>query len=447
MTIESFSSDGNGVAHIDGYVVFVPDSAVGDVLKIKLVKAKSGYGYGKIVEIISPGDDRCEPICPHAAKCGGCSMAHLKYNAQLRIKKEFAESAIRRIGGFSDFEVSEIIGMENPIRYRNKMVFPFGKNKDGICYGFYRERSHDIIPLSDCLLGDEVNIKILEAVKEHMEKYNVPPYDEKSHSGVVRRVFVRKSYHTGEIMVVLSQNGDSLPHADELAERLCDIDKNLASVILNVNTKRNNLVLGDKNILIWGKPVITDYLCGLKYEISPHSFFQVNPEQTEKLYKKALELADITKDDVVMDIYSGIGTISLCAAKSAKKAVGIEIVAPAVENAKKNAEWNGINNAEFYAGEAENWVPKLIGSGLKPNVVILDPPRKGSDEKTLGAIANADPERIVYVSCNPATLARDMKFLADLEYIPVKAAAVDMFPHTSHVETVVLMSHKTGDSE
>lgn len=390
------------------------------------------------------GEDRnSKPICQHYEKCGGCSMAHLKYEAQLKIKKNFVDNALQRIGGFKDFKTDEICGMNNPERYRNKMVFPFGKNENGICYGFYRERSHDIISLSDCVLGDICNFDILETIKIHMNKYNILPYDEINHIGFLRRVFIRKSYHTQEIMVVLSANGKNVPHQKELIEELCKTNENISGIILNVNTKKNNLVLGEENILLWGKKIINDFVCGLEYDISPNSFFQVNPVQTEVLYQKALEFAEIEKDDEVMDIYSGIGTISLAAAKHSKHVTGIEIVVQAVENAKKNAFRNNIENANFYAGEAENIVPELIKKGIKPNVVILDPPRKGSDEKTLLAIAKSEPKRIVYISCNPATLARDMKFLCTLGYCPQKASAVDMFPYTSHVETVVLLSHKS----
>lgn len=439
--VESVSSDGNGVAHIDGYAVFVPNSVPGDVLKILAVKVKTNYGYGKITEIIKPSADRTDSRCEVFQKCGGCNFMHISYPEQLEIKKGFVADAISRLGGFKDVEVSEIIGMDEPFRYRNKMVFPFGKNKDGdIIFGFFRERSHDIIPLSDCMLGNKIYFEILSEVKSYMKKYGVEPYNEARHTGVVRRVFIRESYHTGEIMVVVSANADTLPESDKLIGNLRKISDKIVSIVLNIHTKKNNLVLGEKNTLLFGKPVISDSICGLEYEISPHSFFQINPVQTEKLYKKAIEYADIDTEDTVLDVYCGIGTISLYAAQYAKKVVGVEIVPQAIENAKENALRNNVANAEFYAADAQELVPKLINDGVKPDVVILDPPRKGSDEDTLSAVASANPKRIVYVSCNPATLARDMKFLAQLGYKPEKVSAVDMFPQTCHVESVVLMS-------
>lgn len=439
------SSDGNGIAKIDNYTVFVPDTVVGDVAKIQILKTKTGYGYAKVKEVLISSEERIEPFCKTSKLCGGCSFCHVKYPAQLDYKKEFVQDAITRIGGFKNFEVSEIIGMDEPERYRNKMVFPFGKDKSGrVQYGFFRERSHDVIPVDDCLLGDEINIKILDVVKKHMEKYNIPAYDEVMHSGEVRRVFIRKSYHHDEIMVVISSNNRKIKEFEVLIENLKALDRRIVSIILNVNTKKNNLVLGNENITLYGKSTISDMLCGFKYEISPHSFFQVNPVQTEKLYKTAIDFANISKEDVVLDVYCGIGTISLYAAKYAKKVIGVEIVPQAIENAKKNAEVNGVKNADFYASDAADAVPELIENGLRPDVVILDPPRKGSDEETLSAIASAKPERIVYVSCNPSTLARDMKFLAKIGYNPDKAVAVDMFPHTSHVECCVLLCQKNN---
>ncbi len=438
-----FASDGNGIAKLDGFTIFVPLSVPGDELEILIVKVNASHAYGKITEIIKPSKNRVIPQCNAYSKCGGCTFMQSEYTLQLESKKKFVEDAMKRIGGFKNFAVSEIIGMQNPYKYRNKMVFPFASDKNNeIQYGFFRARSHDLIPLSSCLLGDDINMPVLKTVKEHMKKYNIHPYCEANHSGTVRRVFTRKSYHTGETMVVISINGKSIAQADELVKALSSLDKNITSIFLNVNTQKNNLVLGDKNILLYGKPVICDILCGLKYEISPSSFYQINPVQTEKLYAKAIEYAAIKPNESVLDIYCGIGTISLCAAKYAKKVVGVEIVEAAIQNAKKNALNNNISNTDFYAGSAENVVPKLLSNGFAPDVVILDPPRKGSDAATLSAIAAAMPNRIVYVSCNPATLARDAKYLSALGYIPNSASAVDMFPHTAHVETILLMQNR-----
>lgn len=407
----------------------------GDTAEVLVVKTKSSYGYAKLLNIISPSKDRVIPPCPHFDKCGGCQIMSMDYSAQLELKKSIVKDALKRIGGLDAAPV--IIGMDEPFHYRNKMIFPV--DTDGN-WGFYRERSHDVIPLSDCLLGDEVNKDIMNAVCEHMKKYNIAAYNEIEHKGLVRRVFIRNSQN--EIMVVISANGTAIPHSDILTEKLLSISEKITSVILNVNTKRTNLVLGDRNITLFGKDKITGTLCELEYEISPHSFFQINPVQTEKLYRKAIEYAQISKEDTVMDIYCGIGTISLTAAKYAKKVIGVEIVPQAIEDAKKNAKKNSFDNAEFYCSAAEDLVPTLIKDGNTPDIVILDPPRKGSDEKTLSAIISANPKRIVYVSCNPATLARDLKFLTDNGYNLTKTTAVDMFPHTTHVETVALLSRE-----
>lgn len=444
--IDSVSSDGNGVAHIDGFAVFVPQTVDGDKIKMLVVKVQKKFAYGKVLEIIEPSDKRCEPMCPHYKRCGGCQIRHIKYDAQLDIKRDIVENAMQRIGKFENFKVDGIVGMDVPERYRNKMVFPvgnvYGKN---VC-GFYAMRSHDIIPLDDCSLGDEINKEINDAVIDYMNENNVSAYDERSHKGIVRRVFTRKSFSANEIMVVVSVNAKSLPKREKLISKLRKVSDRIVSIVLNINTKRNNLVLTEENVILWGKDRISDTLCGVKFDISPQSFFQINPVQTEKLYSKALEYADIDENTSVMDIYCGIGTISLCAAKNAKSVVGVEIVERAIEDAKENAVKNGIENAIFYADSAENIVPKLIEKGERPDVVILDPPRKGSDESTLTAIIKAQPKRVVYVSCNPATLARDARFLNDNGYTITATTAFDLFPHTSHVETVVQLVRKKPDT-
>lgn len=362
----------------------------------------------------------------------------LSYEEQLKFKQTTVADALRRIGKID--ARPDIIGMTPPERYRNKMVFPF--SPDG-SWGFYRQHSHDVVPLNDCLLGSSLNAEIMNIISGYIRRFNVPVYDEKAHTGIMRRAFLRTN--STEIMVVISANADALPHTDELCGMLRNVSDNIKSIILNVNKKRTNLVLGDKNITLWGKDKLSATLCGLKYEISPHSFFQVNSVQTENLYKKAIEFADISPTDSVMDIYCGIGTISLTAAKYAAKVIGIEVVPPAIADARKNAAMNGITNAEFICSAAEDVVPELIGQGAAPDIVILDPPRKGSDKATLSAILAAAPKKIVYVSCNPATLARDALFLTDGGYSVRDVTAVDMFPYTTHVETVVLLSRKTLD--
>lgn len=428
-----------GVCHIDGFCVFVAQGVTYDRARIMILKVKSGYAYAKITKLIEGSCYRTEPVCTVFPKCGGCQLMHIDYDYQLKIKENIIKDALERLGGL-DCEISQMIGAENPFHYRNKMIFPVGKDKNNmpVC-GFYRERSHDIIPVSNCFLGDGVCGKIITAFNEFMQKNYISAYDESKHKGIVRRIFIRKAYHTGEIMVAVSVNAQKLFYFEELVKMLTDISSDIKSIILNINTKKTNTVLGDKNIILYGKESIEDYLCGMKYEISLYSFFQINPEQTEKLYNKAIEFADISKDDTVMDIYCGIGTISLAAAKRAKRVVGVEIVEAAIINARKNAEDNKVFNAEFYTADASEIVPELIKNGEKPDVVILDPPRKGSDERTLGAIVFAKPEKIVYVSCNPATLARDLKFLTQNGYEVKNVCGVDMFPQTTHVECCVLL--------
>ena len=440
--IESVTSEGMGVSHIDGFCVFISGTVDGDLVKALVLKVKSGYAYAKVTQIIKPSPYRIDSPCPAFSKCGGCQLMHIDYEKQLSIKKEIIENALTRIGKL-DVPVSEMIGNDTPFRYRNKMIFPIGIDRNGkkIC-GFYRERSHDIVELDDCLLGDEIISKIIKVVMAFIEKYKITVYNEEQHKGIVRRLFIRKGFHTKEIMVVLSINAKTLPHYAELADNISKISDDIKSVILNFNTKKTNAVLGDENAVIFGAETISDYLLGMKYEISPHSFFQINPYQTEKLYNKALELADIGENDNVMDLYCGIGTISLSAAKKAKSVIGVEIVEQAILNARKNAEENGIKNVTFYASDASEIVPKLIDSGENPDIVILDPPRKGSDEKTLASIIKANPKRIVYVSCNPATLARDLRFLEDNGYKTKSVCGVDMFSQTMHIESVAILVKK-----
>ena len=431
----------NGVGAIDGFTVFVPVTAPGDFVEIVIVKVLSRYAIGRLLNIIKPSLDRTEPVCPVFRRCGGCHLQHIKYKAQLDAKINFIESAFKRIGGFEDFHCDEIIGMKKTYQYRNKCIFPIAYNKEGeIVSGFYARRSHDIIPVDNCCVCSEISSKIKDAVVDYMKENGISAYDENFHSGLVRRVFVRNAVATGQIMVAVSINGNNLPRRERLIKRLKNISSDIVSIYININKNRTNSVLGDKNKLIYGISEITDILCGMKFKISPHSFYQINHSMTELLYNKALEFADISDSDTVLDVYCGIGTISLVAAANAKKVIGIEIVEQAVCDARKNAELNNVKNAEFFAESAEKAVPKLIEDGTKPDVVILDPPRKGSDEKTLSAIVVAKPKRIVYVSCNVSTLARDAAFLTEKGYDPVRCVGADMFPHTYHVETVVLMS-------
>lgn len=443
LDITDITNEGMGVGHADGMAVFVPFTAVGDQIEALVVKVKSSYAYGKCINIIKSSENRAEPFCAAFKKCGGCQLMHMTYSSQLETKKKFIYDALTRLGGQDKNLQIDMIGATDITGYRNKMVYPIGEDKDGktVC-GFYAQRSHSIVPLKSCTLGMGDDSVIISTVLEYMKKYKVKPYNEEKHKGSVRRIFIRRGRYSGETMVVISANSKTLPKEDELAASLKESDNTITSVILNINEKRTNLVLGDSNRVLFGKPFITDTLCGNDYEISPHSFFQVNPVQTENLYNKAIEYAEISDTDTVFDIYCGIGTISLTAAKSAKKVIGVEIVEEAIKNAKQNTVANGVSNAEFYAGSAEEIVPKLVKSGEKPDIVILDPPRKGSDNITLSTIISAKPKRIVYVSCNPATLARDIKILNQGGYTLEKVMGVDMFANSVHVESVALLSKK-----
>ncbi len=433
--ITAVMSDGRGVARIDGYTVFVPYTVAGDTARFTVTETKPRFASARLEEIVSPSADRVTPACGAYTECGGCQLMHMSYEAQLREKRAVIENAMRRIGGFDNFKLAGMTGMDNPFRYRNKMIFQTGGADEPLC-GFYKKGSRSVTAIDDCLLGDEINGDIIRAVLDYMRKTGVPSYDGKN--GLIRGIFTRKSVCTGEIMVVIPVNARSLPRTDELVKNLRAVSGKITSVILNVNTKSGAVALGNKNIALFGKNTITDSLCGVKFEISPQSFYQINPVQTEKLYRKAVELAAPNGKNV-MDIYCGIGTISLCAAETAEKVIGIEIVERAVKDARRNAEINGIKNAFFYAGDAEKLVPRMLKDGERADTVILDPPRKGSDALTLAAIADAAPERIVYVSCNPATLARDAKYLAGRGYAIKEAHGFDMFPHTAHVETVIQM--------
>ncbi len=444
VTIESDSGNGRGVCHIDGLAVFVNGTTRGDEVKIRIINVKSSYAVAELLSVIKPSKDRNDDYCKSAKMCGGCDLAHVKYNRQLEIKKEHVLSCLTRIGKLSldDTQCFDTIGMDNPYEYRNKMVFPIGYDKKKhITGGFYKKASHDIVELKSCSQGPKVASKYLNATLQYMKENGVLPYDEKTHKGLIRRVFVRLGHISKEAMVVISANGNSIPNQERLVEKLLSIDGeySLNSIILNVNKQKNNLVLGNENITLYGREYILDTLCDITYKISPNSFYQINPVQTEILYKRAMEFAQLTGNETVIDLYCGIGTISLMAAKYAGSVIGVEIVEQAIKDAKNNAKENGILNAEFIAGSAETIALSLADSGKKADVVFIDPPRKGSDEITLDSIAKMSPEKIVYVSCNPSTLARDLAYLKGKGYVTKKVQPVDMFPNTSHVECCVLL--------
>ena len=444
VTIEDMGSEGEGVGRIDGYTVFVKDAIPGDVAKIKITKEGKSYGYGRLMEVITPSENRVKPVCPVARKCGGCQIQEMSYEAQLAFKENKVKNNLERIGKIlpSEYEMCKIIGMDEPYHYRNKAQFPVGTDKDGnIVMGFYAGRTHNIIPCEDCAIGDKVNKDILSIIKNHMKKYYIKPYDEEKHTGVVRHILIRRGFTTGQCMVCIIINGTELKASNELANELRKIE-GMTSISININREKTNVIMGKKVVNLYGEGYITDYIGDVEFRISPLSFFQVNPVQTRELYGKALEFAGLTGNETVWDLYCGVGTISLFLAKSAKKVYGVEIVPEAIEDARKNAKLNNIDNTEFFVGKAEEVVPKMYKErGIGADVVVVDPPRKGCDEKLLETMIEMNPERIVYVSCDSATLARDLKYLMENGYQVRKVQPVDMFPHSNHVETVALMTH------
>ena len=446
LEIVDCGTDGEGIGKADGFTVFVKDAVIGDTIVAKIMKAKKNYGYGRLMEILKPSPYRVEPVCLSARQCGGCQLQAVSYEEQKVFKEKKLRGHLERIGGFTNLPMEPLIGMDEPYHYRNKAQFPVGRNKEGkIVTGFYAGRTHAIIENRDCALGIPENKDVLDRVIAHMEKYNIAPYDEVTGKGLVRHIFVRYGFFTGELMVCLIINGQDLPHQRELVEKLCEIP-GMTSISLNMNKKRSNVILGDKVKTIWGKEYITDKIGDISYEISPLSFFQVNPQQTWKLYSKALEYADLHGEETVWDLYCGIGTISLFLAQKAKFVRGVEIVPAAIEDAKRNAQINHIENVEFFVGKAEEVLPREYEkNGVYADVIVVDPPRKGCDAMLLKTILKMQPKRVVYVSCDSATLARDLRFLCDNGYELKKVCGVDQFPQTVHVETVVLLSHKKPD--
>lgn len=459
LKIEDMGVDGEGIGKVDNIPLFVKDALIGDVVSVKVMKMKKNYGYARLLEILEPSKDRVTPRCEFHRTCGGCQIQALSYEKQLEFKERKVRNNLMRIGGFSkevlDEVMEPIIGMDEPYHYRNKAQFPVGKDKDGnIITGFYAGRTHTIIPNRNCLLGMPQNEKILDIVIGFMEKYGVEPYDEKTGKGVVRHVLTRYGHTTKEWMVCLVINSEELPHAKEFVEELCKLE-GMKSISVNINRKNTNVILGEKVKTLWGEDYITDYIHlrtgedwkvegeGIAYQISPQSFYQVNPVQTEKLYSTALEYAGLTGKEDVWDLYCGIGTISLFLAQRAKLVSGVEIVPQAIEDAKRNAKINGMTNTRFYVGKAEEVLPQHYRStGEKADVIVVDPPRKGCDEKCLETIVQMEPERVVYVSCDSATLARDLKYLGENGYELKRGRACDMFGNSGHVECVTLLQRK-----
>lgn len=439
--IVDIGQGGVGIGKYEGFTVFVDGGLVQDKIKVKITKSKKNYAVGDIVEIIEKSPFRVERKCSESLRqCGGCQIQELDYQKQLDVKTNEVKQVISRIGKLDDVVIHDTLGMEHPFRYRNKAQFPIQKKDNMPVIGFYKKKSHDLISTDECIIQHEVNDKIIKIIKTYIRAYNVSIYDEKTHKGLLRHVVTKVGFTTGEVMIVLVANGKKLPYLKELASVLKENIPGFKTLVVNVNTQKTNVILGKENIVAYGDGMIRDYIGELVFEISPLSFFQVNPLQTEVLYNKALEYANLGENDTVFDIYCGIGTISLFLAQKAKKVYGIEIVEDAIKDAKRNAKINNMDNVEFYVGKAEEVVPKMYKEGKRANVVVVDPPRKGCDEKVLDTIISMQPDRVVYVSCNPSTLARDLAYLNERGYKCHEIQPVDMFPHSVHVECVVLMS-------
>lgn len=443
LKIEDMGVDGEGIGKLEGFTFFVKDAVIGDTVEAKIMKMKKSYGYARLMKVLEPSEVRSSPRCAYARQCGGCQLQAMDYEAQLDFKAKKVWNNLIRIGGFTDIPKPEIIGMDDPWRYRNKAQFPFGTDKDGnVVTGFYAARTHNIIPCTECWLGVEENRMILEKIVSHMKKYRIPAYDEKTGKGVLRHVLIRKGFTTGEIMVCLILNGRKMKELDVLIRSLREVP-GMTSITINVNTKNTNVIMGTEMLPVWGQDYITDYIGNIQYRISPLSFYQVNPVQTKKLYETALEFADLKGDETVWDLYCGIGTISLFFAQKAGKVYGVEIVPEAIKDAKQNARLNGYANTEFFVGKAEEVLPeKYEKEGIYADVIVVDPPRKGCDMAALETMVKMQPKKIVYVSCDSATLARDLRYLCGEGYEVRRVKACDMFPGTVHVECVVLIQKK-----
>ena len=437
--IDGYSSEGLGIARVNGAVVFVPHAVRGEEIDLRITKVMKTSCTGEIVKIHNPSPERMEPECPYAGKCGGCAYRHLTYPEELWAKRQRVQDALTRIGGL-DLTVEEILGAKNPEHYRNKSQYPVGA--DG-SIGFFQARTHKVVPIRRCLIQTEAADRTAQAVGEWMHRYKISAYDETTGKGLVRHVCVRVN-RKGESLCCVVVNGNKVPREPELAAYVTAAVSHTVGVLLNSNTRRGNVILGDKYRTLFGRNYLMDTLCGLEFKLSMPSFYQVNRDQAEALYGKALEFAGLTGNETVLDLYCGIGTITLCLAKAAKRVIGAEIVPPAIRDAKENALRNHVENAEFFCGDAADIAAKLESDGLRPDVVTVDPPRKGLAPEVIASVAAMGPEKVVYVSCDPATLGRDVKIFREFGYEAKRAAAVDMFPGTAHVETVVLLSRETN---
>ncbi len=446
LEITGLTHEGQGVGKLDGLVVFVDGALIGELVDVNIVKQTKSYAVGNIVEIKKPSEKRVAPFCSAFDKCGGCSIQHMPYDAQLEFKTDTVRQNLMRIGGLENVKVYDAIGMESPFFYRNKVQYPVGTCGSDVKIGFYEKGSHNIIESKECNIQPRESNDIRDIVRGFFKSNGISIYNEKTGKGFLRHVMVRMGFKTNELMVVLVVNGKKVPKADQLVKLLCEKYENIKSVVVNVNTKNTNIILGDKNTCIYGQEYISDYIGKYKFNISPLSFFQVNPIQTEVLYNKALEYAGLSGNETVFDLYCGIGTISLFLSEKAKKVIGVEVVPDAIADAKRNAELNGIENVKFLVGEAETVIPELYKEGTRADVVVVDPPRKGCEESLLKTLVEMQPKRIVYVSCNPSTLARDIKFLCGNGFEVKCVQPVDMFPFSHHVEAIILMT-RCGSEE
>ena len=458
VTIEDIGINGEGIGKVDGYTLFVKDAIIGDTVEAVITKPKKNYGYAKMLKIMDCSPHRVPAKCPVARQCGGCQIQELSYEAQLTFKAKKVRGNLERIGGFTpeflDQVMEPICGMDIPFHYRNKAQFPIGTDKEGnVITGFYAGRTHQIIPNMECALGVSVNQEILGIIVDFMNEYHLTAYDEETQRGLVRHVLIRYGFTTKEIMVCLVINGDNLPHSEKLVDKLVQIN-GMTSITYSINRENTNVIMGKEIRLLWGQSYITDYIGNVKYQISPLSFYQVNPAQTETLYGLALKYAQLTGGETVWDLYCGIGTISLFLAQKAKKVYGVEIVPQAIDDARNNAKINDMENVEFFVGKAEEVLPEYYaeyerqhGKKAYADVIVVDPPRKGCDETLLDTIVKMQPKRIVYVSCDSATLARDLKYLCENGYELKKVKPVDQFPMTTHVEVVSYLDYKSLESQ
>ncbi len=443
LEIIDITNEGTGVGKIDSFPVFVPFTALGDRVKVLVLKVLSSYAFGKVLEVLSPSPDREESSCEAFSKCGGCTYFHIRYEAEKKAKQKQVSDALRKIGGFSSFPMEEIVGGTEICHYRNKAQFPLGVQNGKIIAGFYAPKSHRIIEVRKCSIQDERANKALSLVLSFANEKKLSVYDEETNKGLLRHVYIRVGKRTNEVQLCLVINANSLPFEQEFVAYMTSRMPELSSILLNHNKKKGNVILGNKNSVLYGTETIRETLGGVSFDISPLSFFQVNPIQAETLYALALEKANITKEDTVLDLFCGIGTITLLAAKRAKRAVGVEIVSAAVENAKQNAKQNKIENAEFYLGPAEDITGNLAKDKIEPDVIILDPPRKGCELSLLSALKRISPSRIVYISCDMATMARDAKILCEEGVFSLESVTpVDMFPRTKHCECVLLLTRQ-----